>query len=92
MPIAPRKLTGLLLQNTKFKRFCKLKCNVCDIMCCKNFTGKSALMASSMANTYWCKDCGRILCSNHRYFGDSVTPRVKYFLTLQAFTQVSSSL
>ena len=50
----------------KYSKFCKLKCNVCQILCLKDFKGKSALIAASMRDTWWCKDCNRILCTNHR--------------------------
>jgi len=39
----------------KYSKFCKLKCNVCDILCTKGFKGKSSMIAQSMRDTWWCK-------------------------------------
>jgi len=51
----------------KFKQFTKLPCAQCGLAACKRFSGSGPLVVKSMIDTFWCKECGRLLCEQHRH-------------------------
>eukprot|EP00929_Paragymnodinium_shiwhaense_P038564 TRINITY_DN20361_c0_g1_i1.p1 TRINITY_DN20361_c0_g1~~TRINITY_DN20361_c0_g1_i1.p1 ORF type:complete len:260 (+),score=55.10 TRINITY_DN20361_c0_g1_i1:76-855(+) len=52
----------------KWKPFCKTKCGQsgCDVMATKRFNSSMPFVVSKMHETFWCPECGRILCEKHR--------------------------
>ena len=55
-----------MLAADKFKKFTKKKCGECGVACMKRFASSSPMIVKPMLNTFWCKECGRLLCENHR--------------------------
>eukprot|EP00747_Dinoflagellata_sp_TGD_P170272 gnl/TRDRNA2_/TRDRNA2_201412_c0_seq1.p1 gnl/TRDRNA2_/TRDRNA2_201412_c0~~gnl/TRDRNA2_/TRDRNA2_201412_c0_seq1.p1 ORF type:complete len:250 (-),score=62.06 gnl/TRDRNA2_/TRDRNA2_201412_c0_seq1:56-805(-) len=55
-----------LVSGPNFKEFLKAKCGQCDIPACKRFKGSMPMIVKQMLDTYWCNECGRILCEKHR--------------------------
>ena len=56
-----------MLTKEKFKkRFLKQKCGECGEMCMAKHKTSGALVCRSMVDSFWCKDCGMLLCSRHR--------------------------
>ena len=55
-----------MLTADKFKKFAKKKCGECGVACMKRFASSSPMIVKPMLNTFWCKECGRLLCENHR--------------------------
>ena len=55
-----------LLASDKFKKFCKKKCGECGCLAFKRFANSSPMVVKPMLDTFWCKDCGRLLCEAHR--------------------------
>jgi len=51
----------------QFKKFCKEKCVECGKPATKRFSGNMSFVVSQMLATFWCPECGRILCEPHRY-------------------------
>eukprot|EP00927_Polykrikos_kofoidii_P034608 TRINITY_DN29331_c0_g2_i1.p1 TRINITY_DN29331_c0_g2~~TRINITY_DN29331_c0_g2_i1.p1 ORF type:complete len:285 (-),score=73.65 TRINITY_DN29331_c0_g2_i1:273-1058(-) len=50
-----------------FKAFCKRKCAECGEAATKRFNKSMPLMVKSMIETFWCPECGRLLCEKHRH-------------------------
>ncbi|KAJ1444369.1 hypothetical protein M885DRAFT_553117 [Pelagophyceae sp. CCMP2097] len=55
-----------LLFADKWKAFLKMRCGECNAMAFKKFAKTSPLVVRAIVSTFWCKDCGRILCESHR--------------------------
>lgn len=52
----------------KFKQFLKKKCGECGGSGFKVKYGKvSPLVVRAQISTFWCKECGRLLCEQHRH-------------------------
>jgi len=51
----------------KFKTFCKEKCAECGCPATKRFSTSMSFVVSKMLDSYWCNECGRILCEQHRH-------------------------
>mmetsp|Transcript_77698 Transcript_77698/g.197424 ORF Transcript_77698/g.197424 Transcript_77698/m.197424 type:complete len:262 (+) Transcript_77698:85-870(+) len=49
------------------KIFCKAKCAECGDPATKRFKDMMSVMIVGMLDTFWCRDCGRVLCQSHRY-------------------------
>ena len=47
------------------KKFVKKRCGQCNAPF-KNFKGTSPLIIRGMISSFWCRDCGRLLCEAHR--------------------------
>lgn len=52
--------------STQFKEFCKLKCAQCGQPATKRFSKSMSFVVKNMIETFWCKECGRLLCEKHR--------------------------
>ncbi|CAD7954827.1 unnamed protein product [Amoebophrya sp. A120] len=50
-----------------FKEFVKAKCGHCGNRATKRFAKSMSFVVTSMVESFWCPDCGRILCENCRY-------------------------
>lgn len=61
------ELEGLILKDKK--AFLKTKCAECGGSCglAKKYKETMAVIIKSMMDTFWCRDCGRVLCDSHRY-------------------------
>ncbi|CAK9007929.1 unnamed protein product [Durusdinium trenchii] len=61
------ELEGLILKDKK--AFMKTKCAECAGSCglAKKYKETMAVIVKSMMDTFWCRDCGRVLCDTHRY-------------------------
>lgn len=51
----------------QFKAFCKEKCAQCGKPATKRFSTGMSVVVINMVDTFWCKECGRILCEKCRY-------------------------
>ncbi|CAE8682015.1 unnamed protein product [Polarella glacialis] len=51
----------------QFKTFCKEKCAQCDKPATKRFSTSMSFVVSKMLESFWCPECGRVLCESHRY-------------------------
>lgn len=51
----------------KFKTFCKEKCSECGKPATKRFATSMSFVVSKMCDSFWCNECGRILCESCRY-------------------------
>lgn len=51
----------------KFKKFVKLPCAECGAAACKRFADSGPLVVKAMLETFWCGECGRLLCESHRH-------------------------
>lgn len=54
------------LVKDKFKTFCKEKCAQCGKPATKRFANTMSFVVGQMLNTYWCNECGRVLCESCR--------------------------
>jgi len=52
---------------SKFKTFLKEPCAECGKPAVKRFNGTMSFIVGQLADSYWCNECGRILCESHRY-------------------------
>lgn len=50
-----------------FKTFCKEKCAECGAPATKRFSTSMSFVVSKMLESFWCPECGRVLCEKHRY-------------------------
>mmetsp|Transcript_30544 Transcript_30544/g.93357 ORF Transcript_30544/g.93357 Transcript_30544/m.93357 type:complete len:245 (+) Transcript_30544:94-828(+) len=49
------------------KKFLKRRCGQCDVQCFRvKFGGTSPLIVRAQISSFWCADCGRLLCDAHR--------------------------
>ena len=49
------------------KKFLKKKCGQCGVACFRaKFGDTSPLIVRAQTSSFWCKDCGRLLCEAHR--------------------------
>uniref|UniRef100_A0A7S0FXH7 Uncharacterized protein n=1 Tax=Pyrodinium bahamense TaxID=73915 RepID=A0A7S0FXH7_9DINO len=51
----------------KFKTFCKEKCAQCGKPATKRFSTSMSFVVSKMLESFWCPECGRILCELCRH-------------------------
>jgi len=62
------ELLELIASPASFKgAFIKLPCAHCDARATKRFNKSMAVIVSSMVESFWCPDCGRILCEKCRH-------------------------
>lgn len=54
------------LIDTRFKYFTRLPCAECGKAACKRFSDGMPMIVKTMVDAFWCKDCGRLLCEQHR--------------------------
>lgn len=50
----------------KFKAFVKHPCGQCGAPAGKRFATSMPFVVKTMLDTFWCKECGRLLCESHR--------------------------
>lgn len=50
-----------------FKTFCKEKCAECKGNATKRFSTSMSFVVSKMLDSFWCHECGRVLCDKCRY-------------------------
>mmetsp|Transcript_19586 Transcript_19586/g.29304 ORF Transcript_19586/g.29304 Transcript_19586/m.29304 type:complete len:261 (-) Transcript_19586:89-871(-) len=55
------------LVKNKFKTFCKEKCAECGKPATKRFNSMMSVLVVHMIDSFWCRDCGRVLCESHRH-------------------------
>ena len=56
-----------MLTKEKFKKkFLKQKCGECGSLCMAKYKASGPLVCRNMVDSFWCKDCGRLLCGQHR--------------------------
>ena len=55
-----------LLSSENYKKFCKKKCGQCNAAAFKKYTKMSPLVVRAQIGSFWCKECGRLLCEAHR--------------------------
>lgn len=62
-----KELEELILKDKK--AFLKTKCAECGGSCglAKKYRETMSVIIKSMIDTFWCRDCGRVLCDTHRY-------------------------
>uniref|UniRef100_A0A7S2BG31 Uncharacterized protein n=1 Tax=Alexandrium andersonii TaxID=327968 RepID=A0A7S2BG31_9DINO len=51
----------------QFKTFCKEKCAECGKPATKRFSTSMSFVVSNMLDSFWCNECGRVLCEKCRY-------------------------
>mmetsp|Transcript_59613 Transcript_59613/g.156739 ORF Transcript_59613/g.156739 Transcript_59613/m.156739 type:complete len:256 (-) Transcript_59613:43-810(-) len=51
----------------QFKTFCKEPCAECGKPATKRFSTSMTFVVSKMLESFWCPECGRVLCEPHRY-------------------------
>jgi len=51
----------------QFKTFCKEPCAECGNPASKRFAKSMSFVVSQMLESFWCPECGRVLCEPHRY-------------------------
>eukprot|EP00933_Yihiella_yeosuensis_P015445 TRINITY_DN13471_c0_g6_i1.p1 TRINITY_DN13471_c0_g6~~TRINITY_DN13471_c0_g6_i1.p1 ORF type:complete len:254 (-),score=64.22 TRINITY_DN13471_c0_g6_i1:82-798(-) len=54
------------LISSSFKAFCKLPCGQCGKVACKRFATSMPFVVKTMVGSFWCEECGRLLCESHR--------------------------
>ncbi|CAE7204907.1 unnamed protein product [Symbiodinium natans] len=62
-----QELEELILKDKK--AFLKTKCAECGGTCglAKKYKETMSVIIKSMMDTFWCRDCGRVVCDAHRY-------------------------
>eukprot|EP00403_Amphidinium_massartii_P047785 CAMPEP_0178459782 /NCGR_PEP_ID=MMETSP0689_2-20121128/48327_1 /TAXON_ID=160604 /ORGANISM="Amphidinium massartii, Strain CS-259" /LENGTH=258 /DNA_ID=CAMNT_0020086309 /DNA_START=76 /DNA_END=852 /DNA_ORIENTATION=- len=50
----------------QFKEFLKLKCAECGKPATKRYSKSMSFVVSKMLESFWCPECGRVLCEAHR--------------------------
>mmetsp|Transcript_40476 Transcript_40476/g.116342 ORF Transcript_40476/g.116342 Transcript_40476/m.116342 type:complete len:266 (+) Transcript_40476:124-921(+) len=56
-----------LVKNRFKTEFLKEKCAECGCMATKRFKGTMSVIVAQMLDSFWCNECGRVLCESHRY-------------------------
>lgn len=51
----------------QFKTFCKEKCVECGKPATKRYSTSMSFVVSKMLESFWCNECGRVLCEKCRY-------------------------
>lgn len=51
----------------KKKEFCKLTCAQCGSKATKQYKDTMTMVIKPMIPSFWCQDCGRVLCGTHRH-------------------------
>jgi hypothetical protein len=64
--VTKEQLLAMMTQEKFKKRFLKQKCAECGVACMKPFASGGPLIARNCIDSFWCADCGRMLCSKHR--------------------------
>mmetsp|Transcript_15270 Transcript_15270/g.40715 ORF Transcript_15270/g.40715 Transcript_15270/m.40715 type:complete len:260 (-) Transcript_15270:288-1067(-) len=55
------------LVSKEYKTFLKEKCAECGKRATKRFTDTMSLLVVDMLDSFWCPECGRVLCESHRH-------------------------
>ena len=65
-PVTKEQLMTMMTGEKFKKKFLKQKCAECGVACMKTFAAGGPLIAKNCLDSFWCADCGRLLCSKHR--------------------------